>query len=121
VLYDDLPAAKKKCWHLRIGEALEPASARRRSRQRRARAPLFIALPHGEMTKAVAYANTAAVEAARFFAFADAYQLLEASSPSYSGRGATRFTLIVQLLTKFILCREALERPSIFGLFEASG
>lgn len=72
VLYEDLNAVERKSRHLRAGEWLEK---RRASGAEVATAELahhfLSALPHGDVAKAVAYANSAAREAARFFAYAD--------------------------------------------------
>ncbi|MBN1655363.1 MAG: AAA family ATPase [Deltaproteobacteria bacterium] len=77
VLYEDLNAAERKLVHLRAGECLEKRRALGAEVATAELAHHFLsALPHGDVAKAVHYANIAAQEAARFFAYADVYAWL---------------------------------------------
>jgi tetratricopeptide (TPR) repeat protein len=77
VLYEGLNAAERKSWHLRVGEALERRRASGREVANGELAHHFLsAFPRGDVVKAVNYASHAAVDAGRFFAFADASALL---------------------------------------------
>lgn len=78
LLYEELSAAERKSRHLRAGEYLEK---KRASGEEVATAELarhfLSALPNGQVAKAVDYADNAAREAARFYAYADMYAFLQ--------------------------------------------
>jgi len=77
VLYQDLRANERRGWHLRAGEWLEKQKTSDAEVATAELAHHFLsALPHGEVEKAVTYANNAAQEAAHFFAYADVYLYL---------------------------------------------
>jgi DNA-binding winged helix-turn-helix (wHTH) protein len=77
VLYEDLTAAERGRWHLRVGEGLERRRANGGEVSSAELAHHFLsALPYGEADRAVAYARRAAIAAARFYAYSDAYALL---------------------------------------------
>lgn len=101
VLYDGLSATECKSWHLRVGKALE---RRRESGREVANAELaqhfLSALPRGEIAEAINYASSAAMEAMRFFAFADAYALLSRALQAIQSTDHPDLHLLCGLLLK---------------------